>query len=260
MLPAWDNPPRRQWADARPARHGWRPGQRHHAGRRRASPPSRAPSRPTSPSPAPRPISPCSSSNGRRSARWRRRATPPRSPRGTARLPGSTDSHGWVGSREGRTKGIHPTKERPGWPRRATRSTSTASSLSCSTRCGWQSPAHRSSSRVPPRHHVHRAVHIARVVAAGGLLRHAVGGGREHRPDDQLPPRHTAPTSETAARSGSFTPPRGWCSPALGLLLAAVTGAVFLVTDLLYGLGPSLVVGALSRCLVPLVLVRLPGG
>ncbi len=32
----------------------------------------------------------------------------------------------------------------------------------------------------------------------------------------------------------------------LGLLLGAVTGAVFLVTDLLYGLGPSLVVGALT--------------
>ena len=32
----------------------------------------------------------------------------------------------------------------------------------------------------------------------------------------------------------------------LGLLLASVTGAVFLVTDLLYGLGPSLVVGGLT--------------
>ena len=32
----------------------------------------------------------------------------------------------------------------------------------------------------------------------------------------------------------------------LGLLLGAVTGAVFLVTDLLYGLGPSLLVGALT--------------
>ena len=32
----------------------------------------------------------------------------------------------------------------------------------------------------------------------------------------------------------------------LGLLLGAVTGAVFLVTDLLYGLGASLLVGALT--------------
>ena len=105
-------------------------------------------------------------------------------------------------------------------------------------------PAPRSSSRSSSAS-PSPSGYLAHVVAARGLLRHAVAGRREHRPDDRshrVPPANFRDGDKERLLQVSTR----MVLASLGLLLGAVTGAVFLVTDLLYGLGPSLVVGALT--------------